>query len=71
MENLSTDHLTVKKNNSGLVPVPLACDQGKKSPGEIIRHNLQKVQFYEQSQNCAAAMENIFVSMILTKITLF
>lgn len=62
MENLNTEHLMVKRNNKGLIPVLLACDEEKKTSGEIIRHNLQKVQFFEQNQTCTTAMENIFVS---------
>ncbi|XP_063834249.1 MFS-type transporter SLC18B1-like [Ostrinia nubilalis] len=61
MENLETEHLMVKRNNKGLIPVLLACDEEKKkTSGEIIRHNLQKVQFFEQNQTCTSAMENIF-----------
>ncbi|CAH0406057.1 unnamed protein product [Chilo suppressalis] len=59
VENLHTDHLKVKNYHHGLVPALLVCDEEKKSSGEIIRHNLEKVQFYEQNQSCNS-IESIF-----------
>ncbi|KAL4715239.1 hypothetical protein ACJJTC_007821 [Scirpophaga incertulas] len=59
IENIHTDHLYLKKNHKGLVPALLSCDEEKKTSREIIRHNLEKVQFYEQNQMCNT-IESIF-----------
>ncbi|XP_053601631.1 MFS-type transporter SLC18B1-like [Plodia interpunctella] len=60
MENVNMDHLVVKRNNKGLVPKLLSCYDERMPSGEIIRHNLEKVQFYEQNQSCASAAVDIF-----------
>lgn len=62
MHNVNMDHLVVKKNNKGLVPKLFTCDDERQTSGEIIRHNLEKVQFYEQSQTCDST-KDIFVSL--------
>lgn len=62
VENVNLDNLVVKRNNTGLVP-KFMCDE-KKSTDDIIRHNLQKVQFYEQKQACSS-LEDVFVSLYL------
>ncbi|XP_041974189.1 MFS-type transporter SLC18B1-like [Aricia agestis] len=49
--------VVVKRNNTGVVT---KLDGGDRQlPDDIIRHNLQKVQFYEQSPTCFSN-ENIF-----------
>ncbi|XP_060810383.1 MFS-type transporter SLC18B1-like [Amyelois transitella] len=57
MENVNMDHLVVKRNNKGLVPKLMSFSDDRRPSGEIIRHNLEKVQFYEQSQSCATAVD--------------
>lgn len=60
MNNVSADHLKVKKYNTGLVSTEKRCETEKRTTYEIIRHNLEKVQFYEQDE--CPAFEDIFVS---------
>ncbi|KAJ2943804.1 hypothetical protein O0L34_g8124 [Tuta absoluta] len=53
------DDLTIKRNNKGIV-AKLKCDDDKRKPtDDIIRHNLEKIQFYEQTQPCMS-MDDIF-----------
>ncbi|XP_035430098.1 MFS-type transporter SLC18B1 [Spodoptera frugiperda] len=60
MNNVSADHLKVKKYNTGLVSTEKRCETEKRTTYEIIRHNLEKVQFYEQDE--CPAFEDIFDS---------
>ncbi|KAH9634184.1 hypothetical protein HF086_001386 [Spodoptera exigua] len=60
MNNVSADHLKVKKHNTGLVSTEKRCETEKRTTYEIIRHNLEKVQFYEQDE--CPAFEDIFDS---------
>lgn len=62
MESIHLNHLFVKKNNKGLVPKLLTCRDQKRPSEEILRHNLQKVLFYEQSPTCSR-LEDVFVSL--------
>ncbi|XP_059049174.1 MFS-type transporter SLC18B1-like [Achroia grisella] len=57
MENI--DHLMIKRHNKGLIPKLLACEHERKPSNEIIKHNIEKVQFYEQNQACAST-DDIF-----------
>ncbi|XP_026763916.2 MFS-type transporter SLC18B1-like [Galleria mellonella] len=52
MENMN--HLVIKRNNKGLVPKLMTCDNEKNPSNEIIKHNLEKIQFYEQNQACSS-----------------
>lgn len=61
MQNVHMENLMVKRNNSGLISKLVNTGEGKRPSEDIIRHNLEKVQFYEQSQACAS-VEDIFVS---------
>lgn len=61
MQNVHMENLMVKRNNSGLISKLVSRDEDKKQSEDIIRHNLEKVQFYEQSQPCES-LEDIFVS---------
>lgn len=60
MEPVHLNHLFVKKNNKGLVPKFAPCGERRPSE-EILKHNLDKVQFYENSPQCAS-LEDVFVS---------
>lgn len=62
MDNVDMEHLIVKSNNKGLVPKLLSCDDERRPTDDIIRHNLEKVQFYEQNQTCES-VDDIFVSI--------
>lgn len=64
VRNLSTDHLKVKKNKQGLIANLNACDPVKRTSDEIIKHNVEKVHFYEQTQACNAD-EDVFVSIFI------
>lgn len=61
MQNVHMENLVVKRNNSGLISKLVNTDEDKKPSEDIIRYNLEKVQFYEESQGCAS-VEDIFVS---------
>lgn len=69
MENVNRENLIVKRNNAGLIS-KVVSDENKKSTDEIIKHNLQKVHFYEQNPGCAS-LEDIFVSDIFFIFFLF
>ncbi|XP_026726219.1 MFS-type transporter SLC18B1-like [Trichoplusia ni] len=60
MRNVTTEHLRVKGNNKGLVARALRCHQERSTTYEIIRHNIEKVQFYEQDE--CPSFEDIFDS---------
>lgn len=61
MENVNRENLIVKRNNMGLISKVVSDENKKRSTDEIIKHNLQKVHFYEQNPGCAS-LEDIFVS---------
>lgn len=61
MQNVHMENLMVKRNNSGLISKLVNTGEDRRPSEDIIRHNLEKVQFYEQSQACAS-VEDIFVS---------
>lgn len=61
MENVNSDNLIVKKNHMGLVAKLVTHDDDKRTSDEIIKHNLQKVHFYEQNPACISE-DDIFVS---------
>lgn len=54
-------NVIIKPNNKGLVPKIVTFDDEKRPSEEIIKHNLQKVHFYEQSPECTT-LDDIFVS---------
>ncbi|KAJ8733922.1 hypothetical protein PYW07_014473 [Mythimna separata] len=60
MDNVTADHLKVKRHNTGLVSTEKRCEEGRRTTYEIIRHNLEKVQFYEQDE--CPAFQDIFDS---------
>lgn len=62
VENL--EYLVVKRDNKGLVP-KLLSSETRRHPEDILRHNLEKVVFYEQNQACSTR-DDIFVSTYLT-----
>lgn len=64
VQNLNTDHLKMKKNKQGLIANLNACDTAKRTSNEIIKHNVEKVHFYEQSQACSS-VEDVFVSIFI------
>ncbi|XP_052737167.1 MFS-type transporter SLC18B1-like [Bicyclus anynana] len=55
---MNDENVIVKRNNKGLV-AELTREGDKRSSGEIIKHNLQKVQFYEQNPECTT-LDDIF-----------
>lgn len=57
------DHLVVKRNNKGLMQKFLPSIDERRPSEDILRHNVEKVTFYEQNQNCEA--DDIFVSTYL------
>ncbi|XP_072935829.1 MFS-type transporter SLC18B1-like [Epargyreus clarus] len=59
MENVNRENLIVKRNNAGLISKVVSDENKKRSTDEIIKHNLQKVHFYEQNPGCAS-LEDIF-----------
>lgn len=61
MYNVNIDHLKVKKNNKGLISNLMTCADEKKSSNEILKHNIEKVHFYEQNPECSS-LEKEFVS---------
>lgn len=61
MQNVHMENLMVKRNNSGLISKLTNTGEVRRPSEDIIRHNLEKVQFYEQNQACAS-VEDIFVS---------
>lgn len=60
MDNVTAEHLRVKRHNTGLVSTEKRCDEERRTTYEIIRHNLEKVQFYEQDE--CSSFQDIFVS---------
>ncbi|XP_047028533.1 MFS-type transporter SLC18B1-like [Helicoverpa zea] len=50
MDNVTAEHLKVKRYNMGLVSTEKRCEEERRTTYEIIRHNLEKVQFYEQDE---------------------
>ncbi|XP_075983718.1 uncharacterized protein LOC142981589 [Anticarsia gemmatalis] len=50
MKNVTMDNLKVKRDNKGLFSTSLACDEDRTTTNEIIKHNIEKVHFYEQDQ---------------------
>ncbi|XP_012544555.1 MFS-type transporter SLC18B1 [Bombyx mori] len=54
MYNVNIDHLKVKKNNKGLISNLMTCADEKKSSNEILKHNIEKVHFYEQNPECSS-----------------
>ncbi|KAM3966487.1 uncharacterized protein ACR2FA_012028 [Aphomia sociella] len=54
MANVTMDHLMIKRNKKGLVSTLVTCNDQKRPTDEIIKHNLEKVQFYEQNQACTS-----------------
>lgn len=62
MQNVHMENLMVKRNNSGLINKLVNTEEDRRQSEDIIRHNLEKVQFYEQSQPCES-LEDIFVSL--------
>ena len=63
MDNVTAEHLKVKRYNMGLVSTEKRCDEERRTTYEIIRHNLEKVQFYEQDE--CPSFQDIFVSTII------
>lgn len=61
VHNVNMDNLKVKKYNKGLVSTAAPYEDHMSLSNEIIRHNIQKVHFYEQNQECET-LEDIFVS---------
>lgn len=61
LKNVTMDNLKVKRNSKGLVAKAIVCDEEKKTSNEIIKHNIEKVQFYEQ--DVCPTYEDIFVSI--------
>ncbi|CAH2068835.1 unnamed protein product, partial [Iphiclides podalirius] len=59
MKNVNSDNLIVKKKHKGLVAKLITLDDDRRTSDEIIKHNLQKVNFYEQNPACASR-EDIF-----------
>ncbi|KAG6452681.1 hypothetical protein O3G_MSEX007737 [Manduca sexta] len=64
MQNVNNEHIKVKKNNTGLVSNVLICDDERKYSNDILRHNIQKVIFYERNQECTS-LKDVFVSNIV------
>lgn len=56
------EYLVVKRHNKGLVPKLLSSETRRPSE-DILRHNMEKVIFYEQNQACSTR-DNIFVSIL-------
>ncbi|KAG7304378.1 hypothetical protein JYU34_011318 [Plutella xylostella] len=46
------DNLKVKKDNKGLVPRFLSSMDDRRNSEDVLRHNVEKVNFYEQNQAC-------------------
>lgn len=59
MEPVNLNHLFVKKNNKGLVPKLLTCADSRRTSEEMLRHNLEKVCFYEQNPQCGV-LDDVF-----------
>ncbi|CAK1599987.1 unnamed protein product [Parnassius mnemosyne] len=59
MQNINSDNLIVKNNHKGLVAKLMTIDEDRRNSDEIIKHNLQKVQFYENNAACTSR-EDIF-----------
>ncbi|CAH2268750.1 jg23773 [Pararge aegeria aegeria] len=55
---MNDENVIVKRNNKGLVTKLVTYDEQRPSD-EIIKHNLQKVHFYEQSPECTT-LDDIF-----------
>lgn len=70
MENVNMDHIKVKRHNKGLISNIVDCDIVRKPPEEIIKHNIEKIHFYEQQPECTSTKDDIFVSIILTTLVL-
>lgn len=62
VKNVTLDNLKVKRHNKGLVAMGMACDDERSTTDEIIKHNIEKVQFYEQ--DVCPSFEDVFVSII-------
>ncbi|CAB3231381.1 unnamed protein product [Arctia plantaginis] len=60
LKNVTMDNLKVKKNSTGLVAKAIVCDEEKRTTNEIIKHNIEKVHFYEQDE--CPTYEDIFDS---------
>lgn len=60
LEHLNLDNLLVKRHHHGLISKTENPDAGKMRSEDIIRHNLEKVNFYEKNNQCSPG--NIFVS---------
>ncbi|XP_013148507.1 PREDICTED: MFS-type transporter SLC18B1-like [Papilio polytes] len=58
MANVNSDNLIVKRNHKGLV-AKVNTEDDRRTSDEIIKHNLQKVHFYEQNPACSSR-EDIF-----------
>lgn len=58
---MNKENVIIKRNNKGLIAKFISFNEEKRPSNEIIKHNLQKVHFYEQSPECAT-LEDIFVS---------
>lgn len=61
MEPVDMSNFFVKKNNKGLVSKLSTCENSRRPSEEILRHNYQKVLFYEQNPQCDT-LEDVFVS---------
>ncbi|KPI93454.1 MFS-type transporter C6orf192-like [Papilio xuthus] len=59
MANVNSDNLIVKRNHKGLVAKVKTIEDDRRTSDEIIKHNLQKVHFYEQNPACSSR-EDIF-----------
>ncbi|KAJ0181292.1 hypothetical protein K1T71_003377 [Dendrolimus kikuchii] len=60
MENVNMEHIKVKRNNKGLITNIVDCDVVRKPPEEIIKHNIEKIHFYEQQPECTSMRDDIF-----------
>ncbi|XP_063393718.1 MFS-type transporter SLC18B1-like [Cydia fagiglandana] len=58
LENVHLDNLLVKRNNKGLVSTMTNNCSDRKSTEDILRYNLEKVNFYENIEPCPP-MDNI------------
>ena len=63
---INKENIIFKRNHKGLVAKLVTLDEEKNPSDEIIRHNIQKVHFYEQIPECAT-LEDVFVSVIVIK----
>ncbi|CAG9575981.1 unnamed protein product [Danaus chrysippus] len=50
---MNKENIIIKRNNKGIVSKIITLAEDKRPSHEIIKHNLQKVHFYEQSPGCA------------------